>query len=70
MIVKEFFETRFDGVNLYRTYSDENFYIRQVETGNIYSEAVDIEGAPYTYEETDELIEIIETPETINDKIE
>ena len=57
MIVKEFFETRFDGVNLYRTYSDENFYIRQVETGNIYFEAVDIEDATYTYEETDEPIE-------------
>ena len=69
MIVKEFFETRFDGVNLYRTYSDENFYLRQIETGNIYSEAVDVEDAPYTYEETDELIEIIETPETTNDMI-
>jgi hypothetical protein len=60
MIVREFFETRFDGVNLYRTYSDENFYIRQVETGNVYSEAVDVEDAIYTYEETDELIEIYE----------
>lgn len=60
MIVREFFETLFDGVSLYRTYSDENFYIRQVETGNIYSEAVDVEDAPYTYKETDELIEIYE----------
>lgn len=70
MIVKEFFETRFDGVNLHRTYSDENFYLRQVETGNIYSEAVDVEDAPYTYEETDELIEIIEASKTTNDIIE
>ena len=57
MIVKEFYETRFDGVNLYRTYSDIEHYIRQVETGNIYTEAIDIENASYTYEETDEIIE-------------
>ena len=56
MIIKEFFETRNDGVNLYRTYSDQGFMIRQIETGAIYSEAIDIEGAPYTYEETGELI--------------
>lgn len=56
MIVREFYETRFDGVNLYRTYSDTNHYIRQIETGAIYSEAIDVEGAPYTYSETDELI--------------
>ena len=56
MIKKEYLETRADGVKLYRTYSDTNHYIRQVETGNIYFDAIDIEGAPYTYEETDELI--------------
>ena len=58
MIVRDFFETRFDGVNLYRTYSDINHYIRQVETGNIYSEAVDVEDAPYTYEEIEDIIEV------------
>lgn len=57
MIVREFYETRFDGVNLYRTYSDTNHYIRQIETGVVYSDAIDVEDAPYTYEETDELIE-------------
>ena len=57
MIVREFYEKRFDGVNLYRTYSNEEFYIKQLETGNIYSEAIDVEDAPYTYEETDEKIE-------------
>lgn len=60
MIVREFLETRFDGIRLYRTYSDNNLRIRQVETGAIYDEAIDVEGAPYTYEETDERIE--ETP--------
>lgn len=56
MIVTEFYGTRKDGVNLYKTYSDKNVYIRQVETGNEYSEAIDIEGAGYTYEETEKVI--------------
>lgn len=58
MIVREFYEKRFDGVNLYKTYSDEGFYIKQVETENIYSEAIDVEDAPFTYEETSEPIEV------------
>lgn len=57
MIIKEFFKTREDGVNLYRTYSDKSFKVRQIETGILYGEPIDIEDAPYTYEETDELIE-------------
>ena len=60
MIVREFYKTREDGVNLYRTYSDENYKIRQIETGAIYDEAIDVENAEYTYEETEEKIEIIE----------
>ena len=58
MIVREFYETRFDGVNLYRTYSDADLKIRKVGTDEIYDEAIDIEGAPYTYEETDMPIEV------------
>ena len=57
MIKREFYKTRSDGVNLYKTYSDNNYRIKQKETGNIYDEAIDIENAPYTYEETDILIE-------------
>lgn len=60
MIAKEFFTTREDGINLYRTYSTENFYIKQIETGLEYSESIDIENASYTYEETDRIIEIDE----------
>ena len=56
MIKKEYFMTRVDGVKLYRTYSDTNHYIRQIETGNSYFNAIDVEDAPYTYEETDKLI--------------
>ena len=57
MKIKEFFKTRNDGVNLYRTYSDQGFMLRQIETGILYSEPIDVEDAPYTYEETDILIE-------------
>ena len=58
MIIKEEYRTREDGVRLYRTYSDIGNYIRQVETNVIYAEAVDVEGALFTYEETEDKIEI------------
>lgn len=57
MIVKKFYMTRKDGVNLFRTVSDAGVKIRKVGTNEIYDEAIDIEGAPYTYEETDIPIE-------------
>ena len=38
--------------NLIKTYSDEGYYILQVETGIEYQEAIDVENAPYTYIET------------------
>ena len=63
MIVKKFLKTRKDGVNLYRTYSDENYKIRQIETGVVYDEAIDVEEAGYTYEETEEKIENLEESE-------
>lgn len=56
MIIKEFYKTREDGVNLYRTYSDKDMMIIQNETGVIYAGAIDVENAPYTYTETDEPI--------------
>lgn len=57
MLIREFYATRKDGVNLYKSYSDQNFYILQNETGVEYSEAIDIETAPYSYTETDKPIE-------------
>lgn len=57
MIVREFYMQREDGVNLFRTYSDNNKYIRKVGTNEEYSEAIDVEDAPYSYEETDKEIE-------------
>ena len=65
MIVKEFYRTRSDGVNLYRTYSSDSLKIRKytfdqmgnkIATDEVYDEALDIEGAPYVYKETDEPI--------------
>lgn len=60
MIIKEYLRTREDGVILYKTYSDANLYIRKIGTDEVYSEAIDVESAPYEYEETDKLIEMEE----------
>lgn len=60
MIQREFYVQRKDGVKLYRTYSDAGMMVRQNETGVEYAEAIDVEGAPYTYTETETPIE---TPE-------
>jgi hypothetical protein len=57
VVQKDFYITRNDGINLYRTYSDKDYKILQIETGNIYDEAIDVETANYTYEETNEKIE-------------
>jgi hypothetical protein len=63
MIVREYYSTREDGVRLFRTYSDTNHKIMQKSTMVVYDEAIDIEGAPYIYEETDEPIEVAEQPQ-------
>lgn len=61
MIKKELFMTRRDGVKLYKTTTTkEGYYIKQLPTGILYVEAVDVENAPYTYEETDIKIEVEE----------
>ena len=57
MIQREFYTQRKDGVKLYRTYSDAGMMIRQNETGAEYAEAIDVEGASYTYTETKTPIE-------------
>jgi hypothetical protein len=57
MIIVEFLGPREDGVNLYRRYSDKGVMLLQKETGDMYGDPVDVEGAPFTYEETDILID-------------
>lgn len=68
MIKCEFYMTRKDGVMLVKTYSTENKYIKQAETGLEYTEAIDI-GVEvgdkyypknYTYVETEKEIEEVE----------
>ena len=58
MIKQELYAVRNDGVKLFKTYSDGNFKIRQIETGNVYDAAIDVENAPFTYEETEEKIQM------------
>lgn len=62
MVVKKYFSTRKDGVNLFRTYSDEGLKIRKstfdsfgnkVETDQVFNDAIDVESAPFIYDETD-----------------
>lgn len=53
MIQTKFYETRFDGVKLYRTYSDRNMMIQKDGTDELYDEAIDVENSGFTYTETD-----------------
>ena len=62
MIITEYYKTREDGVKLNLTYSDKGVKIKKViktwngkkyATSQVYDEAIDVEGAPYEYEETD-----------------
>ena len=65
MIKCDYLTTRSDGVILVKTYSTDNKYIKQVETGLDYDEAVDIgvyekgvyKPKNYTYVETNKDIE-------------
>ncbi len=56
MIIREFYETRTDGIDLYRSYSDQGVYIRKDGTEEVYADAIDIDGALFVYIETDALI--------------
>ena len=68
MIKCEYLKTRSDNAILVKTYSDSNKYIKQVETGLEYNEAIDIgiyengiyKPLKYTYVETDKEIEEVE----------
>lgn len=59
MIVEEYLN---DGT-LVKHYSDNGFMLLQKETGNKYSEPIDVVPCPYTYEETNELEETDEMEE-------
>ena len=61
----DYFKTREDGVILVKTYSTTNKYIKQVETGLEYTDAIDVgqyvngvyKPLKYTYVETEKEIE-------------
>ena len=75
MIKTELFSSE-DKTILVKTYSTDGFYIKQVETGNEYAEAIDVsieengiyKPKYYTYIETNKLIETSKINET-SDKI-
>lgn len=56
MIVQEYL----DEGRLIHHYSNEGYFIRQIETNIIYEDAVDVVPCKYTYEETDEKIPVID----------
>ena len=51
MIAKE--KVKINGVDFIYTYSDNQYMIKQVETGELYGEAYDLAELPKEYEETD-----------------
>ena len=68
MIVKEYYGTRKDKVKLYKTYSDNNKIIHKIGTDEEYNIAIDVENAPFEYEETDKDIpKIDDEPKEINE---
>lgn len=60
MIREELIE---DGERVYH-WSDLNLKIRQIETGVVYDDAIDVVPCRYTYEETDEPIDLPDEPES------
>lgn len=57
-----------DGIKLYKYTSDSGMCIIQHPTERKYTEAIDVETAPYTYTETDESIEETELIDEIQQK--
>lgn len=57
MVMSEDYKTRADGVKLIRTYSTAGLQLLRND-GVVFDEAVDVEGAGYTYTETGEAAEI------------
>lgn len=78
MIKTEYYLTRSDNEILVKTYSTENHYIKQVETGLEYDIAIDIgieengvyKPKFYSYVETDKPIEEVEIQEENFENIE
>ena len=74
MIIPIFYKTRDDGVNLIKRLSGEyaadgitvipsGYMIHKIGTEEYYAEAIDVENAPWSYEETDIPVDEEEMPE-------
>ena len=61
MIVEEILNER-----LVKHYSDKGMKLKQVETGLVYDEAIDLIPCKYTYEETNEIVEQGELADAVN----
>ena len=70
MIKQVFFKTREDGVTLWKTYSDNDKKIIQVETGIEYDEAIDVYPVRYTYIESENDINPVEELEVVEENEE
>ena len=53
----------YNGEKFVKTYSDSNKFIKQVQTGVMYAEAIDLASSTYTYEETN-----VEIPVSVSNK--
>ena len=74
MIVREFDSTRDDGVNLYKTYSDQGYIIQKIRTEEYYDYSVDPEDKleERQYVELDILIDdfFAPLPEDLEDNLD
>ena len=56
-MLKHEYYLQYDGIDYYITFSDSNFKIQQHPTELLLNDAIDPEGSPFTYTETDIPIE-------------
>lgn len=57
LVENEYYRTRADGVRLVKTYSDCKLAIHKKGTSEKYNYVIDIENHPYSYEETNEVVQ-------------
>ena len=69
MIKKQIHKIKFGKPVLYKTFSTDKVYIKQVETGRMYEHAIDVADAPYTYEETDIPLPVREKKSVVKETI-
>jgi hypothetical protein len=53
MLLKEFHRTRADGIKLYKIISDNNVYIKNIDTNKIFESVIIPEATSNSYIETD-----------------